>query len=137
MGYALAPARSSLAKATHAGEAYAAHRRRVDTHRALQVVRYEDMLADPDKAFAALTQHLQLDPTRRHLARAIECCSFARLQAQEKQKGFREQPANADRDFCREGRAGQWKDVPTPAQIGHIVRAHGEQTRRFGYLPLY
>jgi hypothetical protein len=54
-------------------------------------MRCEDMLADPKKAFTALARHLLLNPTRRQLARAIEWSSFARLQAQEKEKGFRGQ----------------------------------------------
>jgi hypothetical protein len=104
-------------------------------HPALHVMRYEDMLADPDKAFGALAQHLLLNPTRRHLAKAIKRSSFTRLQAQEKQKGFRERPPQADQNFFRKGRAGQWKDVLTTAQIDRIVRDHGDQMRRFGYLP--
>jgi hypothetical protein len=107
-----------------------------NTHRALHVMRYEDMLADPQKAFAALAQHLLLNPRRRHLAKAIEHSSFARLQAQEKEKGFRERPPTASQNFFREGRAGQWRDVLTPAQVDRIVRDHGEQMQRFGYLPL-
>jgi hypothetical protein len=94
------------------------------------------MLADPEKAFAALARHLLLDSTRRQLAKAIERSSFARLQAQELERGFRERPPTADQNFFREGRAGQWKDVLTPAQVDRIVRDHGEQMRRFGYLPL-
>ena len=62
-------------------------------------------------------------------------CGIAeRLKAQEQQKGFRERPPQADQDFFREGRAGQWRDVLTPAQIEQLVRDHGEQMRRFGYL---
>ena len=94
------------------------------------------MLADPKKAFGAMARHLLFDPTRRELERAIERSSFARLQAQEKQKGFRERPPTAAQNFFREGRAGQWKDVMTPAQIDRVVRDHGEQMRRFNYLPL-
>jgi hypothetical protein len=105
-------------------------------HRALHVTRYEDILADPEKAFAALAKHLLLNPTRRHMAKAIERSSFARLQAQESEKGFRERPPTADRNFFREGRAGQWKDVLTQAQVDRIVRDHGDQMGRFGYLPL-
>jgi hypothetical protein len=105
-------------------------------HHALHVVRYEDMLADPQQAFAAMARHLHLTSTRRHLARAIERSSFARLKAQEREKGFRERPPQADRNFFREGRAGQWKEVLTPAQVERIVRDHGEQMQRFGYLPL-
>jgi hypothetical protein len=104
-------------------------------HRALHVTRYEDLLADPHTAFAALARHLLLDTTHRRLTRAIEQSSFARLQAQEREKGFRERPPNADRNFFREGRAGQWRDVLTPAQIDRVVREHGEQMQRFGYLP--
>jgi hypothetical protein len=32
--------------------------------------------------------------------------------------------------------AGQWEDALTPAQVNRIVRDHGEQMQRFGYLPL-
>ena len=49
--------------------------------------------------------------------------------------GFRERPEDAER-FFREGRAGQWKEVLTLAQVQRIVDAHGEQMQRFGYLPL-
>jgi hypothetical protein len=105
-------------------------------HRAMRVVRYEDMLADPEKAFAAVARHLLIDTTQQLLIEAIERSTFARLAAQEKEKGFRERPKNADRSFFREGRAGQWKDVLTTAQIDRIIRDHGEQMRRFNYLPL-
>lgn len=107
-----------------------------NNNRALHIMRYEDMLAEPEKAFAALAKHLLIDFTPQQLQTAVEHSSFARLQTQEKKRGFRERPPNADGNFFREGRAGQWKDVLTPAQIDRIVRTHGEQMRRFGYLPL-
>jgi sulfotransferase family protein len=105
-------------------------------HRALHVMRYEDMLADPHAAFAALARHLLIDFTPRQLRKAVEQSSFARLAAQERKKGFRERPEVSDANFFREGRAGQWKEVLTPAQVERIVNDHGEQMRRFGYLPL-
>ena len=105
-------------------------------HPALHVVRYEDMLGDPEETFAALARHLLLQPSSAQLAKAIERSSFIRLAAQEQRKGFRERPPGADQNFFREGRAGQWKDVLTPAQIERIVAAHSEQMQRFGYLPL-
>src|SRR5262249_30863750 len=66
-----------------------------NAHRAMQVVRYEDLLADPQQGFGAMARHLLLDSTRHRLDQAIEQSSFARLQAQERDKGFRERPANA------------------------------------------
>ena len=105
-------------------------------NRALLVMRYEDMLAEPRKTFAALARHLVIDFTPRQLKKAIERSSFARLQAQEKERGFRERPQNADQNFFREGRAAQWKSVLTSIQVDRIVRDHGELMQRFGYLPL-
>ena len=77
-------------------------------HRAIHVMRYEDMLADPPKAFSGLVRHLLLDPTPEQLACAVDRSSFQRLQEQEDSEGFREKPKAATR-FFREGRAGQWE----------------------------
>jgi len=51
----------------------------------------------------------------------------------EKEKGFRERPKHAEK-FFRQGEAGQWKQELTINQVKRIVRAHGEQMDRFGYL---
>jgi hypothetical protein len=71
----------------------------------------------------------------RQIAKAIERSSFENLQQQEKESGFLERPEKASAGFFREGRAGQWKEVLTKAQIDRIVQDHGEQMKRFGYLP--
>lgn len=104
-----------------------------NAHRAIYVMRYEDMLADPFKAFGGLARHLLLDATPGQLAQAIEHSSFERLQAQETKDGFIERPKAAQR-FFREGRAGQWREQLAPAQIERIIRDHGGQMQRFGYL---
>lgn len=103
-------------------------------HQAIYVMRYEDMLAEPAGIFGGLARHLLLDVTPDQIGQAIDRASFERLRAQEDQKGFREKPKDAER-FFREGRAGQWKDILTPRQIDRVVRDHGEQMARFGYLP--
>jgi Sulfotransferase domain len=104
-------------------------------HPAIYVMRYEDMLAAPKKTFGALARHLLFKPTDEQLADAIGRSSFEKLREQEEKDGFRERPDKAER-FFREGRAGQWKDVLTPAQAQRIVDAHHDQMQRFGYLPL-
>jgi Sulfotransferase domain len=102
-------------------------------HPALLVMRYEDMLSDPENTFARLARHVRLSPTAAQLREAIVRCSFTRLQSQERQNGFVEKPAMSQR-FFREGRADQWKELLTPAQIARIVEGHAENMRRFGYL---
>ncbi len=103
-------------------------------HRAIYVMRYEDMLSGPQKTFGALARHLLLDVTPVQLDLAIERSSFANLKSKEDKEGFQEKSERAER-FFREGRAGQWKEILTPAQIRRIVKEHSQQMARFGYLP--
>ena len=101
----------------------------------LAVLRYEDMLNNPIKTFGGLTQFLGLNPPRKRLERAIERASFKTLRRQEDQQGFKEKSPFAKK-FFREGRAGQWRELLTPAQIDKVIGGHKEQMQRFGYWPL-
>jgi hypothetical protein len=101
---------------------------------AVHVTRYEDMLERPRETFAALTRHLRMAPTVEEIDAAIDLSSFDRLRAAEQRGGFRERPDTAQL-FFRAGRAGQWRDQLTRAQVDRIVRRHGTQMARFGYLP--
>src|SRR5690606_32293151 len=102
-------------------------------HRAIHVMRYEDMLDDPAAAFGALARHLLLAPSAEQLATAIERSSFATLKQQEDEAGFSEKPDSAER-FFREGKADQWRERLTPRQVQAIVATHHQQMHRFGYL---
>ncbi len=98
------------------------------------VVRYEDLLASPLDGFGAITTFLGLTVPRGRLRRAVRNASFAEMRRQEKRHGFAEKSRSAEA-FFREGRAGQWRDALTAAQIERMVRAHGEVMGEFGYLP--
>ncbi|MEN6541052.1 sulfotransferase domain-containing protein [Parvibaculum sp.] len=102
--------------------------------RQLHVMRYEDMLERPMETFGALARFLMLSPSRERLQAAIDASSFDRLRQEEEEHGFVERPDTAER-FFREGRAGQWKDVLSQAQVQRVVDALGPQMERFGYLP--
>lgn len=103
-------------------------------HHAIYVMRYEDMLSEPEKTFGGLAKHLLLAGTPQQIDLAIERSSFANLKKQEDEKGFVEKSERADR-FFREGRSGQWKEILSRPQVRRIVRDHGEQMTRFGYVP--
>jgi hypothetical protein len=102
-------------------------------HRAIYVMRYEDMLRDPEKYFGGLARHLLFNPDAAQLAQAIELSSFEKLKKQEEAKGFREKPEKAQR-FFRDGRSGQWQTVLSEEQIRRVINDHGEQMKRFGYV---
>jgi hypothetical protein len=104
-------------------------------HPGLHILRYEDMLDEPDKTFGGVAAFLGLKPPRERFLRAIERCRFEELRKREEAHGFIERSELAER-FFREGRAGQWREVLTEAQAKCIVDAHRPTMRRFGYYPL-
>lgn len=91
---------------------------------------------DPDNepVRKGLAEHLLIGAGDQEIARALELSSFEKAKEQEQAKGYRERPIQSAA-FFREGRAGQWREVLSPAQVIRIVQAHGEQMARFGYLP--
>jgi len=101
-------------------------------HDRLLVLRYEDLLADPLATFGKVIDFLRLPLDPGVLERSIAATSFAQLQAAEASQGFVERPAET-KAFFREGRAGQWRERLTEAQVARLVVAHHEQMRRFGY----
>lgn len=105
-------------------------------HPAIYVMRYEDMLSEPAKTFGGLARHLKMNPSSAELATALSMSSFENLQAEEKSSGFRERPEAATAGFFRAGKAEQWREVLTPAQVDGIVAGHRLQMEKFGYLPL-
>ena len=99
---------------------------------AVCVLRYEDMLAEPEQAFGRAALAAGLSANKEDVARAIEHSRFERLQRQEAEKGFVERTTN--RIFFRTGRSGEGREKLTARQVDLIVERHGEIMRRFGYL---
>jgi hypothetical protein len=103
------------------------------TGRPVHLMRYEDLLANPERSFGALARFLRLAPSEEQLKRAIAKSSFAELRRQEDEHGFKERPDVAQQ-FFREGRAGQWPQALTRQQIAEICSVHAPVMQRFGYL---
>ena len=83
------------------------------------VMRYEDMLADPERAFRALLGFLQVPVNDGQLRRAIRASSFKELKKQEQAAGFVERPTQM-KQFFASGRSGAWREELTPAQVARI-----------------
>jgi hypothetical protein len=84
--------------------------------------------------FGGLVQFLRLPVSPERLQRAIELSSFKNLRKKEDETGFAERSKKSER-FFRQGKAGGWRDVLTPAQVEAVVAVHEVQMRRFGYWP--
>jgi len=98
------------------------------------IVRYEDMLDDPNAAFAAIAGFLGVDAPRARLRRAIRFSTFEEVKKQERRHGFREKSRSSEA-FFRAGRAEQWRQALSPARVERLVQAHREVMQRFDYLP--
>jgi len=104
-----------------------------EQHGRLLVVRYEDMLAKPGPTFGRVAKFLGLKPPPERLVRAIKFASFDELQKQERKSGFIERSKVTGEPFFRAGRAGQWRERLSAAQIARISEAHHEVMAKFGY----
>jgi len=99
------------------------------------VLRYEDLLNEPQKYFGLTCRFLGLNPPKERLDRAIRFSSFKVLKEQEEKDGFQERSKKATANFFREGRTDQWREELTPEQVRRIISDHREQMQRFNYIP--
>lgn len=100
----------------------------------LHIVRYEDMSAAPVETFGAVVRFIGWELDEARLDKAIRFSSFGEMRKQENERGFHEKPRSAA-NFFRKGKAGDWRETLTPAQIDRIIADHGALMARFGYLP--
>lgn len=100
---------------------------------AVTVVRYEDMLQKPEKAFSTVIRRVGMPVDKARLAKAIDFSSFDKLRSQEEETGFVENSEKQEK-FFRKGTSGQWRDELTPEQIAQIEADHGRVMRKYDYL---
>ena len=106
----------------------------VQPHPSIVVIRYEDMLEKPIKAFGSVAKLLGMDRDRERVRKAIRFADFRELKKQELKAGFTEKSPNS-RSFFRKGTRNQWVEMLTPGQVERVVERHREQMTKFGYVP--
>ena len=100
----------------------------------VHLMRYEDMRADPHRAFAAALAFAERPARVEAVARAIRHADFAELQRQERERGFTER-ASRSSPFFRAGQVGGWRGELTRDQVTRIETAHAPVMTRLGYEP--
>ena len=98
------------------------------------VLRYEDMLEKPAKAFAKAAKLIGLGQDKARIERAVKHTSFQTLSSLEQKHGFVEAVDEKTRFFFK-GRANQWREALSREQVQRIVHDHREQMQRFRYVP--
>lgn len=102
--------------------------------RNMLVLKYEDMLANPQRCFRKIETLLGFKKDIKRLQKAIRYSSFSQLRKQEQAKGFVEKHENAGQ-FFRQGKQNQWREELSESQIKQIISDHREQMTRFKYIP--
>jgi len=99
----------------------------------VHIVKYEDLLNDPEKSFRKAFQFsgIQFNPVQ--LQKAIEFSSFEKLSENEIRSGFKEKPIKMEK-FFRSGVAGQGKELLSPEVVIQLKEIHQEMMRKFGYV---
>ena len=97
------------------------------------VLRYEDMLADPQKAFEKVIAAIGAPADPERIARAAAASSFDESRRQEDASGFNEKTPNSEK-FFRTGKSGEGKRLLTEEVVANIREQHREIMDQFGYL---
>jgi hypothetical protein len=97
------------------------------------VLRYEDLLDDPETHFAKVLDLIGVPVDPERLRRAIGFSSFDVLSKQEEETGFIEKPKESEKFFGK-GQKDQWKTDLDPALADIIRDKLGTTMKRYGYL---
>lgn len=97
------------------------------------VLRYEDLLDDPETQFAKVLKLMGVPVDPERLQRAIRFASFDELSKQEEESGFIEKPKESEKFFGK-GQKDQWKTDLDPALADIIRDKLGTTMKRYGYL---
>lgn len=97
------------------------------------LLRYEDMVRDPKRAFSQLIDFLKLEKDEKRLDRAVENSSFDSLRHREEAEGFVERSPYSER-FFRKGTFGGWRGILTKDQAARIISVNGAIMQKLGYI---
>ncbi|MCP4176661.1 MAG: sulfotransferase domain-containing protein [bacterium] len=95
-------------------------------------MRYEDMKSDPMGTFFKTVEFIGMKVSKEKVKKALELSSMKKLKKYENSYGFNEKPANA-KNFFREGKTGNWRDLLTADHIKAIIDTNGEMMKEFNY----
>lgn len=99
----------------------------------VKVIRYEDLLNNPEKEFGNLVGFLDLKRLEKRIPLAIKHSEFENLKKQENEgAGFFGNPS-ASTSFFRNGKAGGWKTELSEQQVNRIRSNHNKVMKQFGY----
>jgi Sulfotransferase domain len=107
-------------------------------NRKFLLLRYEDMIEDPQRELARVAGFLKIPATLERLARAIELSSADNMRKLESSQSKEwtltlGKKMRQDIPFVRAAKSGGWKTALTPKSVAQIEVAWGKLMRELGY----
>jgi len=97
------------------------------------LLRYEDLLAQPEEHFGRLTGFLDLPSEPALIRQTVANTCFEKLRAKEEEEGgFHERPDGCER-FFRSGRSGEGREQLNADQLAQLGDAFSSTFQQFGY----
>ena len=99
-------------------------------------VKYEEMKADPTKAFSSVLGHLRIAVDQARLQAAIEATDFEKLKAQDLKQGFKERTkADKGNVFFHSGTTDGWRQELEENHILATIKNHWDVMSQLDYIP--
>lgn len=105
-------------------------------NRKFLLLRYEDMLEDPERELVKIAEFLGIPSTPERLARAVKLSSAEHMRELEKKQSSLwtlTKDTRSDIAFVRKARSGTWESELSPAAVEKIEAAWGPLMRTLGY----
>ena len=105
-------------------------------NRSFLLLRYEDMLDDPERELVKVANFLSIESTPERLARAVRLSSADHMRELEKTQAAKwslTKNTRPDMAFVRKARAGAWRSELPPQAVADIETAWGSLMRTLGY----
>jgi hypothetical protein len=105
-------------------------------HPGFLLLRYEDLLEDPQRELVKVANLLGLEPSPERLARAADLSSAERMQRLEREQGekwVQTRYTRQDRPFVRKAASGGWRSVLPAPSVKLIEVAWGQVMKPLGY----
>lgn len=103
-----------------------------DSNLSCLIIRYEDLLRDPENYFSRILKFLKLDYSQQKIKKAILNSSFEEMQHQEKLYGFNEKPVNVT-SFFKTGKATSKNELANNPLYKELFDHHKTIMIRFDY----
>lgn len=100
----------------------------------LLLIRYEDLLDDPEAWLARVADFLGMKPSREQVRAAVEGQGVESMQQREQRSTrLQQMAARPDLPYVRQGKSGQWREHFGEREMALFLEQAGSTLRKLGY----